>query len=131
MNKFILLIALNSALLAPTLGAAELPLHCTLAPSDTTLPPNDVQAQAAVCAHAAVLHGLELNMLALQQQAARQTVARHNDPLVAQLLALHAAKEQCLQAVQGLLPRFESPSLRLGGPEQVLGMCPDAPATQR
>lgn len=130
MKNPVLLIALNGLLLTQALNAAELPLHCAPAPvaTDTVQQLGDGHTLATVCAHGAVLHALELKMLALQQQAARQTVATHNDPLVTQLMALHAAKEHCLQAVQGLLPSFQNPSLRLGDAAQVLAMCPAVPS---
>lgn len=104
--------------------ATEAPLLCEPLGPSTTLPASDAQAIRLLCERAATVDALEAAMLGLQRQIARQVQAAQDAAMLAQVVALHGLKTECLTQVEQLKLRIEKPTLRLAPTEHVLAQCP-------
>lgn len=102
----------------------ETTLPCEpLATSGTRLA-GDTQVINLMCERAASVDALEAAMYDLQRQLARQVPTAQDPARLAQVVALHGLKTECLKQVGQLTLLLDKPTLRLAPTEQLLALCP-------
>ncbi len=104
--------------------ATETPLLCEPLTTSSTRLASDTQTINLMCERAARVDAMEAAMYGLQRQLARQVPTGQDSARLAQVVALHGLKTECLRQVEQLKLLLEKPTLRLAPTEQVLAQCP-------
>lgn len=103
--------------------ATEAPLPCEPLTYSTRLA-SETQTINRICERAASVDTLEAAMYDLQRQLARQAPTAQDPVVLAQVVALHGLKTECLRQLEQLKLLLEKPTLRLAPTEQLLAQCP-------
>lgn len=104
--------------------ATEAPLPCEPLTTDSTRLASETQTINLICERAASVDTLEAAMYDLQRQLARQAPTAQDPVVLAQVVALHGLKTECLRQLEQLKLLLEKPTLRLAPTEQLLAQCP-------